>query len=243
MKIVHSSSVIPANGPKSVRNGSSSSGHTSQVSAANIVDIGRGISVADVCWGISVADVNKLVKSPALPTVAVKQLPNLNPGPTPTPTPTTTSIASSGARFDGKDSESRSSHLPTTLNSAPLSGVYSSASDPVLLPSLNPRNPGVVGAIKRETGSQRSATEFIGSSLERKLNTGQDGRNNSQADTGTANRTSQGVEKSQNSKPSRMSSLSNDDKSIAISEQDGWLTHQVDGPSKGTFDSFLVVLF
>ncbi|XP_058114862.1 GBF-interacting protein 1-like isoform X2 [Magnolia sinica] len=39
------------------------------------------------------------------------------------------------------------------------SGVYSSASDPVLVPSLDSRIPGVVGTIKREVGSRRTAVE------------------------------------------------------------------------------------
>ncbi|KAL3508342.1 hypothetical protein ACH5RR_027743 [Cinchona calisaya] len=226
------SSVALANGRRSVSNGSFTHGHTSQVSADNIIDVDKGTSVVDVCRGTSVSVMNELVKSPALPAVAVKQLPNLNPGPTPAPTPTTTSIVSSGARFDGINSESGSSHLPTSMNSAPLSGVYSSASDPVLLPSLNSRNPGAVGAIKRETGSQQSSTEFIGSSSKSRLNVGQDGRNNSQADTGTANRTSQGVEKSENSEPPRASSLLNHDKSCtSLSKQDGWPSQQVNGPS------------
>lgn len=142
------SPVTPVYGPRSESSGSSSHEHIPGASADNIMDVGQGTSVADV---------NKMIKRrPALPNVAVKELPNLNPGPTPTPTPTTASNSSSGARFDGRTSESRSSHLPTSMNSAPVSGVYSSASDPVLLPSLNPRNPGAVGAIKRETGDRKS---------------------------------------------------------------------------------------
>ncbi|KAL4185771.1 hypothetical protein AMTRI_Chr10g232330 [Amborella trichopoda] len=42
---------------------------------------------------------------------------------------------------------------------ASVSGVYSSASDPVLLPSLDYRIPGALGTIKREVGSQRIAVD------------------------------------------------------------------------------------
>ncbi|XP_027170064.1 GBF-interacting protein 1-like isoform X2 [Coffea eugenioides] len=196
------SSVTPVYGPRSVSNGGSSNEHIPRASADNIMDLGRGTSVADV---------NKLIKRPALPALAVKQLSNLNPGPTPTSTPTTASNSSS----------------------APVSGVYSSASDPVLLPSLNPRNPGAVGTIKRETGNQRCAVEIIGSSSESRLTAGQDVRNRNQAGTETNNRASQEVEKSQYPEPSRTSSLLNHDKSsTANNKQDGWPTQQVNGPSK-----------
>lgn len=226
MMILHSSSVSPIYGPRSVSNGSSSLEHTSQVSA-DITDIG---------WGTSVADVIKLVKKPALLTVAVKQLPNLNPGPTPTPTPTTTS-AISAARFDGRNSESRSTHVPPSLNSAAVSGVYSSASDPVLLPSLNTRNSGAAGAIKRETGNLRGTADIIGSSAG--LNAGQDVRNSSQTGPETRSRAVQGVEKNQNPEPPRTSSLLNHDMNSAANiKQDGWPTQQVSGPSKGRFKSF-----
>ncbi|XP_058112786.1 GBF-interacting protein 1-like isoform X3 [Magnolia sinica] len=47
-----------------------------------------------------------------------------------------------------------------TMIPASVSGVYSSASDPVLVPSLDTRVPGVVGTIKREVGSQRTVVEL-----------------------------------------------------------------------------------
>ncbi|KAL5972425.1 hypothetical protein ACLOJK_041679 [Asimina triloba] len=47
----------------------------------------------------------------------------------------------------------------TNTTSASVSGVYSSASDPVLVPSLDTSIPGVVGTIKREVGGQRAAVE------------------------------------------------------------------------------------
>ncbi|XP_068637661.1 GBF-interacting protein 1-like isoform X2 [Aristolochia californica] len=46
-----------------------------------------------------------------------------------------------------------------TVTPTSVSGVYSSASDPVLVPSLDTRNLGIVGTIKREVGSQRTSSE------------------------------------------------------------------------------------
>nr|DAD23859.1 TPA_asm: hypothetical protein HUJ06_025322 [Nelumbo nucifera] len=45
------------------------------------------------------------------------------------------------------------------LSLASVSGVYSSSSDPVLVPSFDSRPPGAVGTIKREIGSQRTVVE------------------------------------------------------------------------------------
>ncbi|XP_047333989.1 GBF-interacting protein 1-like isoform X2 [Impatiens glandulifera] len=59
-------------------------------------------------------------------------------------------------------------------NSTPrnqASGVYFSASDPVLVPSQDSRLPGSAGAIKREVGSQRTPVEHISSSQENKTTT------------------------------------------------------------------------
>ncbi|XP_047317166.1 GBF-interacting protein 1-like isoform X2 [Impatiens glandulifera] len=49
----------------------------------------------------------------------------------------------------------------TPRNQASSSGVYFSASDPVLVPSQDTRLPGSIGAIKREVGSQRAPVEHI----------------------------------------------------------------------------------
>ncbi|XP_043691880.1 GBF-interacting protein 1-like isoform X2 [Telopea speciosissima] len=46
-----------------------------------------------------------------------------------------------------------------SMTPASVSGVYSSALDPVLVPSMDSRLPGVVGTIKRQVGSQRMAVE------------------------------------------------------------------------------------
>ncbi|XP_042497820.1 GBF-interacting protein 1-like [Macadamia integrifolia] len=48
-----------------------------------------------------------------------------------------------------------------SMTPASVSGVYSSALDPVLVPSMDSRLPGVVGTIKRQVGSQRLAVEPI----------------------------------------------------------------------------------
>ncbi|XP_060188258.1 GBF-interacting protein 1-like [Lycium barbarum] len=103
----------------------------------------------------SFVNVNKLAKVSTLPHSLINHNLNLDPGPTPTPTPT----FAPGTRFNDKTVISRPNELVTSTTSASVSGVYSSASDPVLVPALNPRNPGTVGTIKREIGSQRTATD------------------------------------------------------------------------------------
>ncbi|ONK79339.1 uncharacterized protein A4U43_C01F5360 [Asparagus officinalis] len=50
-------------------------------------------------------------------------------------------------------------HFLSSPKQASGSGVYSSPSDPVLVPSLDARVPGSVGTIKREVGSQRISVE------------------------------------------------------------------------------------
>ncbi|KAJ8532496.1 hypothetical protein K7X08_012419 [Anisodus acutangulus] len=105
----------------------------------------------------SFVNVNKLAKVSTLPHSLINHHLNLDPGPTPTPTPT----FAPGTRFNDKTVISRPNELVTSTTSASVSGVYSSASDPVLVPALNPRNPGTVGTIKREIGSQRTATDSI----------------------------------------------------------------------------------
>ncbi|KAJ4975563.1 hypothetical protein NE237_000669 [Protea cynaroides] len=52
-----------------------------------------------------------------------------------------------------------SDHFLASMTLASVSGVYSSASDPVLLPSMDSRFPGALGTIKREVGSQRTGVE------------------------------------------------------------------------------------
>lgn len=137
----------------------------------------------------------------SFPTVAVEQLQALTPSSDSVPT----LMVASGASFEQGDS-----------------GVYSSASDPVVVPSLNPRNPGAVGAIKCETGSQKTTLDLSGMSLpESKLDADQDVVNNSQVDQRTmisSDKTFQGVEKYQDSKSSAFALVSN---------QDSWPAQQV----------------
>ncbi|XP_077237567.1 flocculation protein (DUF1296) [Tasmannia lanceolata] len=84
------------------------------------------------------------------------------------PISSTVSGLANGPTNVAHGSSTRGLPAPTTPNSdqflasatqASVSGVYSSASDPVLVPSLDSRVPGVVGTIKREVGSQRTAIE------------------------------------------------------------------------------------
>uniref|UniRef100_A0A5B7BJ76 Putative RNA polymerase II degradation factor 1 isoform X3 n=1 Tax=Davidia involucrata TaxID=16924 RepID=A0A5B7BJ76_DAVIN len=114
------------------------------------------------------------------------------------------------------------------------SGVYSSASDPVLVPSLNSRIPGV-GTIKCEVGSQRIAAESSA-----KSSTAHDVANNLQAASRIANSTNrartskpQRVEKSQHSESSQASPLQSHDGSLpVVSNQDVQSPQQLIGTSK-----------
>ncbi|XP_015080866.1 GBF-interacting protein 1-like isoform X2 [Solanum pennellii] len=103
----------------------------------------------------SFVNVNKLAKVSTIPPNLINRHLNLDPGPTPTPTPTFTP----GTRFKDKVFISIPHELVKSTTSASVSGVYSSSSDPVLVPALNPRNSGTVGTIKREIGSQRTVTD------------------------------------------------------------------------------------
>lgn len=103
----------------------------------------------------SFVNVNKLAKVSTIPPNLINRHLNLDPGPTPTPTPTFTP----GTRFKDKVFISIPHELVKSTTSASVSGVYSSSSDPVLVPALNPRNPGTVGTIKREIGNQRTVTD------------------------------------------------------------------------------------
>ncbi|KAL6562492.1 hypothetical protein OROGR_003499 [Orobanche gracilis] len=93
------------------------------------------------------AKANGDTKSRKLSSLRLKQHVDVShPGPTPTPTPTNPSAARNRITAAG----SLSSRLGNSNGSLPVSGMYSSASDPVLVPSLNPRHPGSAGIIKRE---------------------------------------------------------------------------------------------
>lgn len=122
----------------------------SQIAEQNIK--GAAKETKAVCDGMS-----KRLSS--LRHVCLKQFADTDPGPTPTSTPTNASAAAT-ARTPGGSLKPKCSHVGNSV------GLYSSATDPVLVPSLNPRNPGSVGIIKRETANQRNAAEISGNSLE-----------------------------------------------------------------------------
>ncbi|KAK6785695.1 hypothetical protein RDI58_019150 [Solanum bulbocastanum] len=132
----------------------------------------------------SLVNVNKLGKVSTVPPNLINHHLNLDPGPTPTPTPT----FAPGTRFKDKVFISIPNELVKSTTSASVSGVYSSSSDPVLVPALNPRNPGTVGTIKRERGSQRTSTDFtVSPANEGTSDACQDAPQNTNAVTRTVN--------------------------------------------------------
>lgn len=75
---------------------------------------------------------------------------------------------------DLKTSSSSGQLLPGSSQSVPskaasVSGVYASSADPVLMPSLDPCNPGEVGIIKRVVGSQRTVVEMTNRAASRDI--------------------------------------------------------------------------
>ena len=72
-------------------------------------------------------------------------------------------ISGSVTCIDQGKSLSSSDQLPTSASSASVSGVSSSSTDPVLAPSIS-QNPGVIGAIDREVGSQHISVTDLPSS-------------------------------------------------------------------------------
>ncbi|CAH9076171.1 unnamed protein product [Cuscuta europaea] len=190
-------------------NESSSQGPFTQVAAKKANDV----SIS------AVVDGNKLTK---LPSVALQQFRYLNPGPTPTSTPTF-------SPYRAKDGKSKPTPSDTmfSVSTASASGVYSSASDPVLMPSLNPHNPGVVGTIKREICTQRIANEAQSDSS---LSNVQGVVGNGLPSSGTLNSTdkiwpaeSQGGEKTRLGGSSMPSQLIQDEaQGIAINQETGY---------------------
>ena len=69
-----------------------------------------------------------------------------------------TSISDAKSSVSMQHVSSSNNHL-SSPKPASGSGLYASASDPVLVPSLDSRIPGSVGTIKHEVGSQRIAVE------------------------------------------------------------------------------------
>lgn len=53
--------------------------------------------------------------------------------------------------------------LQSAMRSAPVAGVYASASDPVLVPSFDTRAPALVGTIKREVGNKQPVEKAFNS--------------------------------------------------------------------------------
>lgn len=123
-------------------------------------------------------------------------------------------------------SASSSNNIATSATPASIpSGVYSSASDSILVPSMT-QHPGAAGAIKREAGSQWKATEQnhiqgnrnVPSDVEAEL------PNNEKADSLIVNSINQkkapgkskAAEKNHLSEPLRHSTLSTDDGSLAV---------------------------
>jgi len=68
------------------------------------------------------------------------------------------STSDTGSSVSVQHASSSNNHL-SSPKPASGSGLYASASDPVLVPFLDSRIPGSVGTIKREVGSQRIAVE------------------------------------------------------------------------------------
>ncbi|KAF8409763.1 hypothetical protein HHK36_005842 [Tetracentron sinense] len=137
---VASSVSVIANGPASVAYGSSSHGHTSQL------PVGSGINAPEESSDI---DVNKLGSAPPPPPPPPSNVKN-------TPNP------ASGIRVTHKQPTGptpSSDHFLTSMAPASVSGVYTSASDPVLVPPLDSWLSCAVGTIKHEVGSQRTTVE------------------------------------------------------------------------------------
>ncbi|KAJ7963582.1 GBF-interacting protein 1 [Quillaja saponaria] len=116
------------NGAGNQSNGSSSHGPSLQLSVSSVISVPNG--------NLSI-DLSK--QEDAQPQTAVAANSTLTP------------IFSSVTRVEQGKSTSNSDQR---LSSASVSSVYPSSLDPVLAPSLS-RNPGVVGAIRREVGSQQ----------------------------------------------------------------------------------------
>ncbi|XP_043689113.1 GBF-interacting protein 1-like isoform X2 [Telopea speciosissima] len=129
-----SSSVsVVANGSTTVASGSSSHGRASQLPT------GSGMNTSEDSSGF---DANQLGSEPPPSHVNAKS-----------------DIPASVVGVSGGQPTPSSDHFSALMTPASVSGVYSSASDPVLVLSLDSRLPGAVGTIKRQVGSQRTSVE------------------------------------------------------------------------------------
>ncbi|KAL3688114.1 hypothetical protein R1sor_014423 [Riccia sorocarpa] len=135
--------------PPGVSSGASVSAPASTTSGATghpngSTGFARPASVSQTTWGASssghatMADIVKANGAPAAPPVAPPAAP---PSTTPIGSPLSSSL--------------QQPFTASTTTAAPSvsSGVYSSSTDPVLHPSLDPRATGTAGAIKREVGT------------------------------------------------------------------------------------------
>lgn len=166
----------------------------------------------------------------------MKQFPTIDPGPTPTSTPTSNSTAVT-PKTQGGSLKQKYSQVGNSV------GLYSSSTDPFLVPSLNPRNHGSVGIIKRETGIQRNAAEISSTLIdESRMNAGHN-VTFGQVVAGSVNLSNstqpiecEGVENSQ-AEPSRLPSSTSHDTAAAASDakgnQETCLVQKEDAPSQG----------
>ncbi|PIN09743.1 hypothetical protein CDL12_17673 [Handroanthus impetiginosus] len=223
-------STVPANASTGICNRSTRHESIPQSMERNIRDLIKDAKMENG---------NQRKSLPSLRPVAVKQLPTLDPGPTPTPTPTNTITVATRARIEGVSFKSKSSNLGNSVGSPCLSGLYASASDPILVPELNPRNPGTVGIIKCETGNQRNTAEISASLLANSrtntvenVTTGQEVSESGDLTSYTKPIEHQGVEKIQLAESSRPPSSTSHHTAAAKGNQATCSVRQVNGPSK-----------
>ncbi|KAL5735604.1 hypothetical protein ACOSQ2_030392 [Xanthoceras sorbifolium] len=155
------------------------------------------------------------------------------------PAPTFASMV----RVEQEKSASSSNNLPTTSCAALVSGVYASASDPVLAPPVS-QHPAAVGTIIREVGSQQKAAES--NHIQGNKNVSHDIDTESSKSEKTALNTSNSINKIkaeskskevENNKPSeplQCSSVSAHDSSLAIhsSKPDSQSPQESEAPPK-----------
>lgn len=206
----------------------------SQLAEQNIK--GAAKETKTVCDGTS-------KRLPSLRHVSLKQFENIDPGPTPTSTPTNASAAAAARTPGGSNLKPKCSHVGNSV------GLYSSATDPVLVPSRNPRNPGSVGIIKRETGDQRNAAEISGNVLEDCRMAAVHNVTFGQVATGSVDLTSEtqpiGIGSSQ-AESSRLPSSTSHHTAAAKGNQETCLVQQDNAPSKSMshiFMQYIVIKF
>ncbi|XP_047939119.1 GBF-interacting protein 1-like [Salvia hispanica] len=206
-------------------NGSPIHEWNSQIAEQNIK--GAAKETKSVCDGTS-----KRLQS--LRAISVKHIANIDPGPTPTSTPT---IAST-ARTPGGNLKPKCNQVGNSV------GLYSSATDPVLVPSLNPRNPASVGIIQRETGNPRNASEISASLLEDSKMSGVHNATFSQGSVGMTSETQpveyEGVGSSQSESTRLPSSTTRPTAADAKGHQETCLVQPDNTPSKGMSEAEVV---